>query len=62
MARQGFDLTLARYGDAQPAWRALFYPASFLHVARSGSAWGETPWRAVQRAAWEALNAKTLDA
>jgi hypothetical protein len=55
MIRQGFDVALTRHGDAGPSWRALFYPAAFLHVARAGSAWASTPWRAIQDAAWEAL-------
>jgi hypothetical protein len=55
MIRQGFDVALTRHGDAEPAWRALFYPAGFLHVSRAGAAWATTPWRAVQPAAWEAL-------
>ncbi|HEY7138738.1 MAG TPA: hypothetical protein VIE44_01445 [Methylomirabilota bacterium] len=53
MARQGFDLELTRFGDE--GWRATFSPAGRAHSAVSGSAWEATPWRAVQRAAWEAL-------
>lgn len=59
MARQGFDLALTRHGDAQPSWRALFYATGFIHEARAGSAWGNTPWSAVQQAAWQALTRKT---
>jgi hypothetical protein len=53
MARQGFDLKLTRYGDE--GGRATFSPAGRAHSVVSGSAWEATPWRAVQRAAWEAL-------
>lgn len=53
MARQGFDLELTRFGDE--GWRATFSPAGRAHSVVSGSAWESTPWRAVQRAAWEAL-------
>jgi hypothetical protein len=53
MARQGFDLELTRFGDE--GWRATFSPAGRAHSVISGSAWEATPWRAVQRAAWEAL-------
>ena len=53
MARQGYDLQLTRYADQ--GWRANFYPAGIAHSVVIGSAWESTPWRAVQRAAWEAL-------
>jgi hypothetical protein len=53
MARQGFDLELTRFGDE--GWRATFFAAGRAHSVVSGSAWEATPWRAVQRAAWEAL-------
>src|SRR5215471_16131395 len=53
MARQGFDLELTRFGDE--GWRATFSPAGRAHSVISGSAWEATPWRAVQRAAWETL-------
>jgi len=53
MARQGFDLELTRFGDE--GWRATFSPAGRAHSVATGSAWEATPWRAVQRAAWEAL-------
>lgn len=53
MARQGFDLELTRFGDE--GWRATFSPAGRAHSVVSGSAWEATPWRAVQRAAWETL-------
>jgi hypothetical protein len=53
MARQGFDLELTRFGDE--GWRATFSPAGRAHSVVTGSAWEATPWRAVQRAAWDAL-------
>lgn len=53
MARQGYDLQLARFGDE--GWRATFYPAGRAHSVVAGSAWEPTPWGAVQRAAWHAL-------
>jgi hypothetical protein len=55
MARQGYDLQLARFGEE--GWRATFYPAGRAHSVVAGSAWEPTPWRAVQRAAWDALGA-----
>jgi len=57
MARQDFDLELTRFGVE--GWRATFSPAGRAHSVVSGSAWETTPWRAVQRAAWEALGAAT---
>ena len=57
MAHQGYDLQLTRYDEQ--GWRATFYPSGMEHSATSavGSAWEQTPWRAVQRAAWAALRA-----
>jgi hypothetical protein len=54
MARQGWDLQLTEY-DAE-RWRATFFVASQAHSIVGGTAWETTPWRAVQRAAWEVLN------
>ncbi len=55
MARQGYDLQLARYADE--GWRATFYITGREHSPHgaTGSAWERTPWRAVQVAAREAL-------
>ena len=53
MARQGFDLELVRFGEE--GWRATFSPAGCAHSVAAGTAWEATPWRAVQRAAWETL-------
>jgi hypothetical protein len=57
MALQGYDLQLTRY--AEQGWRANFYAAGFAHSVVAGSAWKATPWRAVQRAAWETLRDTT---
>jgi len=38
-------------------WRATFFAASQAHSIVGGSAWETTRWRAVQRAAWQALQA-----
>ncbi len=55
MARQGYDLQLTRY-DAR-GWRATFDPTGMAHSVTSAiaSAWGRTPWHAVQGAARDAL-------
>jgi hypothetical protein len=56
MYRQGYDLSLTRY--ANDDWRATFYNSGKKHspTSATGSAWEPMPWRAVQRAAWEALS------
>jgi hypothetical protein len=51
--RQGWDLQLTEYGDGY--WRATFYVTGQAHSIVGGSAWEATAWRAVQRAAWQAL-------
>jgi hypothetical protein len=53
MTHQGWDVQLTAY--AARDWRANFFPAGIAHSI-GGTAWEPTPWRAVQRAAWEALN------
>ena len=55
MHRQGFDLQLTQYDDR--GWRATFYATGIEHspASATGTAWGRTPWRATQRAAWDAL-------
>jgi hypothetical protein len=55
MHRQGYDLQLTQYDDR--GWRATFYTSGMEHspTGATGSAWEATPWRAVQRAAWQAL-------
>jgi hypothetical protein len=55
MHRQGYDAQLTQYDER--GWRATFYVTGMEHSATSStaSAWEEMPWRAVQRAAWDAL-------
>jgi hypothetical protein len=53
MAHQGWDVQLTAY--AARDWRATFFPVGIAHSVVGGTAWEPTPWRAVQRAAWEAL-------
>jgi hypothetical protein len=55
MARQGYDLQLTRYDEK--GWRATFYTTGMEHspTSATGTGWERTPWRATQRAAWEAL-------
>ena len=62
MARQGFDLQLTRYDER--GWRATFYMSGMEHspTSATGTAWEQTPWRAVQRAAWEVLSKDGLRA
>src|SRR5438093_7317228 len=59
MARRGYDLQLTRYDER--GWRATFYMTGMEHspTSATGSAWEPTAWRAVQRAAWEALRSTT---
>ena len=54
-AWQGYDLQLTAYRGGG-GWRANFFSAGLAHSIVGGSAWEPTPWRAVQRAAWEAVN------
>ena len=54
MHRAGWDVQLTEYGDAH--WRATFYVTGQAHSVAGGSAWEATPWRAVQRAAWQAIS------
>ncbi|PYN68018.1 MAG: hypothetical protein DMD93_12545 [Candidatus Rokuibacteriota bacterium] len=55
MARQGYDVQLTRYDER--GWRATFYTSGIERsiTSATASAWEPTPWRATQRAAWEAL-------
>ena len=41
--------------DGWLGWRATFFVAGQAHSIVGGSAWETTPWRAAQRAAWQAL-------
>jgi len=56
MHRQGYDLQLTQYDDR--GWRATFYTTGMEHSPTSapGTGWERTPWPAVQRAGWQALN------
>jgi hypothetical protein len=56
MAHQGFQVSLGEHGAGQ--WMAVFYQGHGGHdaVRAAGTAQESTPWRAVQRAAWAALN------
>ena len=51
---RGFDLQLTQYDER--GWRATFYTTGMEHspTSATSTAWA-TPWRAVQKAAWEAL-------
>jgi hypothetical protein len=55
MAHQGYDLQLTRYDEK--GRRATFYTTGMEHspTSATGTGWERTPWRATQRAAWEAL-------
>jgi len=55
MSHQGFQVSLGEHGAGQ--WIAVFYHGGGGHepVAAAGTAQEATPWRAVQRAAWEAV-------
>ena len=45
MARQGYDLQLARYDDR--GWRATYFASGMEHspTSATGTAWEQTPWR-----------------
>jgi hypothetical protein len=53
MTHQGWDVQFTAY--AARDWRANFFPIGIAHSVVGGSAWEPTPWRAVQRAASDAL-------
>jgi hypothetical protein len=57
MSHQGWDVQLTAY--AAQDWRANFFPVGIAHSIVGGTAWEPTPWRAVQRAAWETLTEAT---
>src|SRR4030095_16019690 len=52
---KAMNLQLTRYDEK--GWRATFYTTGMEHspTSASGTGWERTPWRATQRAAWEAL-------
>ena len=49
-------MSLGEHGAGQ--WIAVFYSGHGGHapVTAAGTAQEQTPWRAVQRAAWQSLN------
>ena len=53
MDRHGYRLSLKRYGNGEGAWVAQFNRDVMTSADGFGS--GETPWRAVQEAAWQAV-------
>jgi hypothetical protein len=55
MSRQGFTVSLGEHGVGR--WLAVFHHGRGGHgpIAGAGRAQEATPWRAVQRAAWEAF-------
>ena len=53
MTHQGWDVQLTAYSGRD--WRANFFPVGIAHSIVDGSAWEPTPWRAVERAAWEVM-------
>ena len=59
MHRRAYDLQLTQYDER--GWRATFYTTGMEHspTSATGTAWEPTPWRATQRAAWEALKKAT---
>jgi hypothetical protein len=56
MAHQGFRIDLGDHGSGR--WIAVFYRGGGGHqpIAPAGTTQEATPWRAVQRAAWAAIN------
>jgi hypothetical protein len=56
MAHHGFQVSLDEHGAGR--WIAVFFRGSGGHepLAAEGTAQERTPWRAVQRAAWAAVN------
>jgi hypothetical protein len=53
MSHQGFTVSLGEHGVGR--WIAVFFHGRGGHepIAPAGTAQEATPWRAVQRAAWE---------
>jgi hypothetical protein len=56
MSRQGYTVSLGEHGVGR--WIAAFFHSRGGHepIAAAGTAQEATPWRAVQRAAWEAMD------
>ncbi len=57
MTAQGFNVELRQFPDG---WRVNFHPVGIAHSIVMGTAYEPTPARAVQRAAWQALNRRPL--
>lgn len=51
--RGGYDLRLIQQGDE--GWNATFYVTGRIHSIAGGWANAPTPWGAVQRARWDAI-------
>jgi hypothetical protein len=51
--RVGYDLSLIQQADE--GWNATFFVTGQMHSIAGGWANAPTPWRAVQRAGWEAI-------
>ena len=51
--RVGYDITLIQQGDE--GWSATFFVTGRIHSISGGWATAPTPWRAVQRAGWDAI-------
>jgi hypothetical protein len=56
MSHQGFTVSLGEHGPGR--WIAVFFHGRGGHepVVAAGTAQERTPWRAVQRAAWEPID------
>jgi hypothetical protein len=61
MAHQGYQVSLGEHGAAR--WIVVFFRAGGGHepVTAAGTAQAATPWRAVQRAGWQALTRGGLE-
>jgi hypothetical protein len=51
--RVGYDLSLIQQADE--GWNVAFFVTGQMHSIAGGWANAPTPWRAVQRACWEAI-------
>jgi hypothetical protein len=58
MERQGYRLSLKKYGNGAGAWVAQFNRDVMLSSDGFGS--GATPWAAVQRAAWVVMKRRAV--
>jgi hypothetical protein len=62
MQRQDYNLELARYNGR--GWHATFFVTGMMHslMSLTGTTSEQTPWRAVQVAAWNALGKTPAEA